>query len=49
LAEDQGEAGVRPYADATVPGGNQVLRWRAIQAERDLEPVMHFEQRGNGA
>lgn len=31
----QGEAGVRPQADAAVTSGNQTLHWRAIQAERD--------------
>src|SRR5688572_8171148 len=35
LAGVQGEAGVRPQAGAAVPNGNQTLRWRAIQAERD--------------
>ena len=35
LAGVQGEAGARPQADAGVPNGNQTLRWRTIQAERD--------------
>jgi CubicO group peptidase (beta-lactamase class C family) len=30
-----GETDVRPQTDAVVPNGNQTLRWRAIQAERD--------------
>jgi CubicO group peptidase (beta-lactamase class C family) len=35
LAGVDGEGGVRPQPDAAVPSGNQVLRWRAIEAEGD--------------
>src|SRR5262245_38840651 len=45
----QGEAGVRPQADAAVLG--QTLRWRAIQAERDtvdLSAMLGVKEPGVG-
>jgi CubicO group peptidase (beta-lactamase class C family) len=51
LAGVQGEAGVRPQAGAAVPGGNQTLRWRAIQAERDtvdLSAMLGVKEPGVG-
>lgn len=47
----QGEGGVRPQADAAVPSGNQTLRWRAIQAERDtvdLKAMLGVKEPGVG-
>jgi CubicO group peptidase (beta-lactamase class C family) len=47
----QGEAGVRPQTDAAVPSGNQTLRWRAIQAERDtveMSPALGVKEPGVG-
>ena len=51
LAGVQGEAGVRPQPDAAVPNGNQTLRWRAIQAERDtveLSAMLGVKEPGVG-
>lgn len=47
----QGEAGIRPQADATVPGGSPALRWRAIQGERDtmdLRALLEAKETGVG-
>jgi len=51
LAGAQSEAGVRPQLDAAVPSGNETLRWRALQSERDtvdLSAMLGVKEQGVG-